>query len=72
MDGRQQTEPRECAYAFTRIAELRRDPVEGKFDAARLKEVHRRIFQDLPQHAPCEYRPDAPTYIKARGLGHSG
>ncbi|KWF77597.1 hypothetical protein WL93_26665 [Burkholderia diffusa] len=72
MDERQQIEQQEGALTFARIAELERKPVEGKFDAAHLKEVHRRIFQDLPHHAPGEYRPDAPAHIKARALEHSG
>lgn len=51
-----------------RISELREQPVEGNFDAMHLKEVHRRIFQDLPHHAPGELRPDAPGHFKAREL----
>ena len=38
----------EAEHTFRRIVELRLDPVRGKFDAAHLKEVNRRIFQDLP------------------------
>jgi cell filamentation protein len=33
-----------------RLVELAISPVAGNFDAAHLKEVHRRIFQDLPAH----------------------
>jgi len=58
----------EGALTFARIGELDDNPVNGNFDAAHLKEVHRRIFQDLPHHAPGEYRPDAPSHIKARAL----
>ncbi|MFT4240878.1 MAG: Fic family protein [Acidovorax sp.] len=72
MDERQQVERKEGALTFGRISELDRKPVEGKFDAAHLKEVHRRIFQDLPHHAPGEYRPHAPAHIKARALEGSG
>ena len=72
MDERHQIDLKEGALTFARIAELDRKPVEGKFDAAHLKEVHRRIFQDLPYHAPGEYRPDAPAHIKARALENSG
>ncbi|MGN7964218.1 Fic family protein [Brucella sp. 22210] len=66
----------EGLYGSYRIAELRRDPVQGKFDTAHLKEVHRRIFQDLPRFGfaevkPGEYR-DPPTegrdWYKARKL----
>lgn len=72
MLDRQQIEQREGALTFARIGELDDDPVQGRFDAAHLKEIHRRIFQDLPQHAPGEYRPDAPAHIKARALEESG
>lgn len=34
---------------FRRIVELEIKPVTGNFDANHLKEVHRRIFQDLPK-----------------------
>ncbi|MET3762108.1 fido (protein-threonine AMPylation protein) [Sphingomonas sp. UYEF23] len=35
---------------------------------AHLQEVHRRIFQDLPEHRPGEFRPDAPGHFKNREL----
>jgi cell filamentation protein len=43
------------------FVELHLDPVRGRFDAARLKEINRRIFQDLSgygydQARPGEYR----------------
>lgn len=38
----------ESRYTFRRIVELALDPVRGNYDAAHLKEIHRRIFQDLP------------------------
>lgn len=65
-------ELQEGALTFARISELDDEPVQGAFDAAHLKEIHRRIFQDLPHHAPGEYRPDAPAHIKARALEGSG
>lgn len=45
----------------SRIAELKVNPVAGNFDLGHLREVHRRIFQDLPSagfsdYAPGEYR----------------
>ena len=58
----------EGALTWVRIGELDDDPVQGDFDAAHLREIHRRIFQDLPHYAPGEYRPEAPAHIKARGL----
>jgi cell filamentation protein len=61
----------EAQLTFGRIAELRRRPVEGKFDVAHLRETHRRIFQDLPQHAPGEYRPESEMYYKGRALEQS-
>jgi cell filamentation protein len=46
----------------SRIAELKVRPVAGNFDLGHLREVHRRIFQDLPsagfsECTPGEYRP---------------
>ena len=63
-----ETASQEGALAFARIAELERNPVKGGFDAAHLKEIHRRIFQDVPHYAPGHYRPDADGYTKARSL----
>lgn len=45
-----------------RLAEIRADPVKGSYDLAHLKEIHRRLFQDLPDmgvegFAPGEFRP---------------
>lgn len=38
----------EADLTFKRIGELFFEPVRGTFDAAHLKEINRRIFQDLP------------------------
>lgn len=61
-----------------RILELQLNPVQGHFDTTHLKEVHRRIFQDLVHHAPGEFRPDAPgqqadlgTIIREQVTPHS-
>ncbi|MDQ1829251.1 hypothetical protein [Massilia scottii] len=59
-----------------RIVELELNPVRGKFDVAHLKEINRRIFQDLPGAGfddvkPGEFRPPAPEgkdWVKNRGL----
>jgi cell filamentation protein len=59
-----------------RIFELRHDPVVGHFDAAHLREINRRIFQDLPDLGfadvtPGEYRQAVPAgkdWYKARTL----
>lgn len=63
---------REAALTFARVRELQHDPVQGRFDVAHLQEVHRRIFQDLPEHRPGEFRPDAPGHFKNRELEVSG
>lgn len=55
-----------------RIRELQVRPVQGHFDAHHLREVHRRIFQDLAHHAPGQDRPDAPGHYKVRHLEQSG
>jgi hypothetical protein len=44
----EQRQQLEAYYAYKRLYELALDPVRGNFDAAHLKEVNRRIFQDLP------------------------
>lgn len=59
-----------------RIYELALFPVKGNFDAAHLREVNRRIFQDLPNAGftdvtPGAYRPELPKgedWIKNRVL----
>jgi fido (protein-threonine AMPylation protein) len=54
--------------SFFRIEELQREPVAGNFDIVHLKEIHRRIFQDSPQHGPGQFRPDAPVHTKRRAM----
>lgn len=58
-----------------RIVELQLVPVQGTFDAAHLREVHRRIFQDMPRLGfsavtPGQYRPEVASgnWMKQRGL----
>ena len=62
----------EAFLVAIRITELEQDPVPGAFDVAHLCEVHRRIFQDLPQYHPGQFRPHAPTHVKARVLESLG
>ncbi|MCF3643305.1 Fic family protein, partial [Rhizobium sp. TRM95111] len=62
----QERESLEGRYTFRRIVELELDPVRGNFDAAHLREINRRIFQDLPgaglDHVtPGQYRPTVPA-----------
>ena len=38
----------EAKWTFQRLVELRRDPVSGDFQSTHLREINRRIFQDLP------------------------
>ncbi|WP_293977591.1 Fic family protein [Sphingomonas sp.] len=59
---------REAALTFARIRQLHRDPVQGQYDVAHLREVHRRIFQDLPHHGPGDFRPEASGHFKHRLL----
>jgi cell filamentation protein len=71
-----QREQIEADYTFKRVVELELDPVRGNFDAAHLKEINRRIFQDLPgagfdDVTPGEFRPPVPEgkdWMKNRGL----
>lgn len=47
----------EGAFTARRIQELELHPVNGNFDAAHLREINRRIFQDLPALGYTEYSP---------------
>lgn len=66
----------EALNSAHRIFELRLDPVRGNFDAAHLREINRRIFQDLPglgfdDVTPGEYRKPTPPgndWVKYRQL----
>ena len=66
----------EADCAFRRLIELQVQPVIGSFDARHLKEINRRIFQDLPglgfdDVTPGQYRPAVPDgkdWMKNRGL----
>lgn len=71
-----QREQLEADYTFKRVVELELEPVRGNFDAAHLKEINRRIFQDLPGEGfndvePGDFRPPVPEgkdWMKNRGL----
>lgn len=70
----------EGRYTQWRITELEVSPVAGNFDVAHLKEVNRRIFQDLPAAGfddvtPGEFRkpvPDGLDWMKQRSLSTVG
>jgi len=72
-DARQRLEG---LYTAHRILELRLEPVRGQFDAEHLKEINRRIFQDMPglgftDVTPGRYRPPVPAgndWVKRRKL----
>jgi cell filamentation protein len=54
---------------WKRVAELRMSPVVGAFDVAHLKEINRRIFQDLPRFGFSEVTPGIfrlPAIFKGR------
>ena len=57
MTQRDLREELEALFTRHRINELRLDPVQGTFDAAHLREINRRIFQDLPAAGFPEVRP---------------
>ena len=70
MTGESAAAKREFELTSVRIQELRLSPVVGNFDAVHLREINRRIFQDMPRAsswvpagqqsdtvAPGEYRP---------------
>jgi len=73
---KEQRDQLEADLTFPRIVELELNPVQGQFDAAHLKEINRRIFQDLPgagltDITPGQYRPASPAgkdWYKNRGL----
>lgn len=70
----------EGTFTAHRIFELRLDPVRGSFDAAHLREINRRIFQDLPELGfsdvtPGVYRRPTPPgndWVKYRALESRG
>ncbi|WP_424196645.1 Fic family protein (plasmid) [Ampullimonas aquatilis] len=72
----EQRDKLESKFTRWRIAELAAQPVKGKFDIAHLKEVNRRIFQDLPRVGfddvtPGVFRhavPDGKDWMKNRVL----
>ena len=72
----QERERLEADHTSRRIAELYLHPVEGAFDVAHLREINRRIFQDLPgagfpEVTPGEFRPETPAgkdWVKHRQL----
>jgi cell filamentation protein len=80
----EQRQALEYSLGSMRLLELRLDPVRGTFDAAHLKEINRRIFQDLPAHGftdvtPGQFRPAVPagkdwlktrTFETAEARGH--
>lgn len=49
----------ESSLTFRRIVELELDPVQGNVDAAHVREIHRRIFQDLPNAGFANVNPGA-------------
>jgi cell filamentation protein len=76
MNEEQRRAKAEAELCELRIIELRLRPVQGNFDADHLKEINRRIFQDLPDLGfkdvtPGIYRPEVATgkdWMKMRGL----
>lgn len=66
----------EARHTWQRLVELRVEPVRGGFDAAHLKEINRRIFQDLSNLGftdvtPGQFRgpvPNGNDWIKTRKL----
>jgi len=54
----EQRQALEARHTWQRIVELRLNPVQGRFDAAHLREINRRIFQDLPALGFTDVTPD--------------
>lgn len=76
MNDEQRRAKAEAELCELRIIELNLRPVQGHFDAEHLREVNRRIFQDLPELGftdvtPGIYRPEVPQgkdWMKMRAL----
>ena len=67
LSGSKDREELESFHTDRRCVELSLDPVRGNYDAAHLKEINRRIFQDLPgigfnDVTPGQYRPAVPDF----------
>lgn len=65
----------EARLTGARVIQLAYDPVAGRFDAAHLREINRRIFQDMPgagypDVTPGQYRPpiEQGDWMKGRKL----
>jgi cell filamentation protein len=60
----------EHTFAFARLQDLQSNPVNGIFDLAHLREIHRRTFQDVSSYKGGELRVDG-SWNKKRILeGH--
>jgi len=76
LESSERDERIEGYFCYWRILELELDPVRGDFDAVHLREINRRIFQDLPRMGladvtPGQYRPAVPDgmdWVKYRVL----
>ncbi len=58
----------EALLVANRLWELNEFPVAGRFDTAHLCEIHRRLFQDLSQYHPGQFRPEGAQHLKARAM----
>lgn len=64
------TAPLDCEGDFTRvrILELKLNPVNGNFDAKHLKEINRRILQDMPMYNGGVLRLDNHEHVRSRSI----
>jgi cell filamentation protein len=55
-------------YTRVRILELKLNPVSGSFDATHLKEINRRILQDMPMYNGGTLRLDSHEHVRSRSI----
>ena len=58
----------ESAFTRLRVLELRENPVIGKLDAAYLKEINRRILQDMPMYNGGQLRLSMGEHVRSRSV----
>lgn len=58
----------ESAFTRIRILELRVNPVIGEFNAAHLREINRRILQDMPMYNGGHYRISMGEHVRSRAI----
>lgn len=68
--GKSNAVDNEGSWTALRIAELKENPVRGNFDAEHLKEINRRILQDIPTYHGGIYRMSTGEHVRSRSINN--